>query len=130
MHEIPESVLETPERVTQAVLQIAEMLGLYRAELARILQLQCGDIGELAAVKHSLLPGTPAWRQGVLFIRFYQALYSALGGDEIAMYHWLRAENRQLQGVPLLLLVDDDRLAAVLDYLGGGLKQERAVSGN
>ena len=40
-----------------------------------------------------------------------------LQGDEAAMCHWLRASNRQLEGVPLLLLVDEDRLSEVLDHL-------------
>lgn len=115
--DIPAAVTRSPARLTPAVLQAAELLGLYRAELARVLHLQCGDIGRLGAARERLVPGSRSWQQAVLFIRFYRALYTLMQGDEAAMCHWLRASNRQLEGVPLLLLVDEDRLSEVLDHL-------------
>ena len=115
--DIPVGVIESPARLTPAVLQAAELLGLYRAELARVLNLQCGDIGRLSAAREHLVPGSRSWQQAVRFIRLYRALFAAMQADEAAMCHWLRADNRQLQGVPLLLLVDEGRLAEVLEYL-------------
>ncbi len=115
--EIPAGVTDSPARLTPAVLQAAEWLGLYRAELARVLNLQCADIGRLGAAREQLVPGSRSWQQAVLFIRLYRALLAIMEADEAAMFHWLRAENRQLQGVPLLLLVDEGRLAEVLDHL-------------
>ncbi len=117
MHDIADDVFDAPDRLTPAVLQIADMLGMYRAELARVLHLQCGDIGRIATIKETLTPGTQTWQQAVLFVRFYRALYAAMDGDEVAMVHWLRADNKALQGVPLLLMVDEDRVANVLDYV-------------
>ncbi len=64
MFEIPESVAESPRRMTQAVLQAADLLGLYNAELARILGLMCDDIGRIASARDTLQPDTEAWRAG------------------------------------------------------------------
>ena len=40
-----------------------------------------------------------------------------MAGDEASMCHWLRADNTDLGGVPLLLMVDDDQLEQVLSYV-------------
>lgn len=99
------------------------MLGMYRAELARVLGLQCGDIGTLLDDKQCLKPDTEAWQQARSFIDFYQILYKRMGGKESEICHWLRSDNADLKGVPLLLMVDDGQLPRVLQYL---LKQTRA----
>ena len=109
--------IDDPRRLTQAVLQIAELLGLYQAELARILHFRCGDIGELAAARRCLEPGTDAWVRGQRFLCGYRALFARMHGDGVAMRHWLRVQQPGLGGVPHLLMVDDDRLDAVVDYL-------------
>jgi hypothetical protein len=96
--QIPDEVTDTPARLTPAVLQAAELQGLYRAELARVLQLQCGDIGRLSAAQELLVRGSRSWQQAVLFIRFYRALFAVMEGNEAAMCHWLRGHNRQLGG--------------------------------
>ncbi len=106
-----------PRKLTQSVIQITEMLGLYQAELARILGIQCGDIGELSSGRQELRPGSAAWVRAVRFARVYDALYEMMLGDGVSMVHWLRADNADLQGVPLLLIVDDGRLSEVLEYL-------------
>ena len=108
---------DEPRRLTQAVLQIVDMLGLYQAELARILRLKCGDIGRLAAAQQSLEPATPAWEQAQLLVRCYRALYIAQNGDGVAMRHWLHIPDEKLGGVPHLLIVDDGCLADVVACL-------------
>jgi len=118
--QIPQNI-DDPRRLTQAVLQIIAMLDLYQAELARILHLKCGAIGELATARRCLVPGTDAWRQAQLLVRCYRALFEHLNGDGVAMRHWLRVPQSGLGGVPHLLLVDDDRLGAVVDYLENSL---------
>lgn len=109
--------LDSPRKLTQAVLQAAELLGMYQAELARILHCQCGDIGELANARRQLQPATSSWRQAEKFIQLFEALYRMQSGDGVAMHHWLRVENPQLGGVPLLLMVDEQQLDEVLVFL-------------
>ncbi len=108
---------DEPRLLTQAVLQIVDMLGLYQAELARVLQLKCGDIGRLAAAQQCLEPATPHWEQAQLLVRCYRALYVTQNGDGVAMRHWLRITDETLGGVPHLLIVDDGRLADVVACL-------------
>ncbi|MGD8629463.1 MAG: hypothetical protein PVH38_04765 [Gammaproteobacteria bacterium] len=116
VYQIAETIDE-PRRLTQAVLQIVDMLGLYQAELARILRLKCGDIGRLAAAQQCLEAATPAWGQAQLLVRCYRALYVVHNGDGVAMRHWLRVSEASLGGVPHLLIVDDGRLADVVAWL-------------
>jgi len=116
VYQLPEQIDE-PRRLTQAVLQIVDMLGLYQAELARVLRLKCGDIGRLAAAQQCLEPATPAWEQAQLLLRCYRALYVVRQGDGVAMRHWLRVPDHALGGVPHLLIVDDGRLADVVACL-------------
>jgi len=116
VHQIASNI-DDPRRLTQAVLQIVDLLGLYQAELARILQLKCGDIGRLAAAQQSLEPATPAWEQALLLVRCYRALYVLHRGDGVAMRHWLRIPQPCPGGVPHLLLGDEGRLAEVVACL-------------
>jgi hypothetical protein len=105
------------DKLTQSVIQITEMLGMYRAELARVLHIKCEDIGRLVDDKQNLELDTKSWEQAILFVRLYEALYEYCEGDEAAMCHWLRSMNKTLAGEPLLLIVDDDKLQKVLSFL-------------
>ena len=113
---------QDPRSLSQAVLQIIALLDLFHAELARVLHLRCGDIGELASARHCLEPDTEAWEQALLFVRFYRALYTSMDGDGVAMRHWLRVEHAALGGVPHRLIVDEDRLQEVVMYLEQGTR--------
>lgn len=117
MLEIAGEVDASPARLTQSVLQVAEMLGLNRAELSRLLHLKCDEVGQLGAARATLEPDSRPWRQALLLVRFYRTLYLKTGGDGVAMWRWLRRPNAALGGTPLMLLVDDDRLAEVLASL-------------
>lgn len=111
------NLLVSPIRLTQAVLQIQQQLGLYEAELARVLHLYCSDIGRFSHAQQCLQPTTIAWDQAVLFVRLYQGLYKKYAGDSVAMVHWLRAQNKELEGIPLLLIIDESQLSHVANYL-------------
>ena len=112
-----ENRIAGPRPLTQSVLQITEMLGLYQAELARILHLQCSDIGRLSSGKSVLEEHSDSRQQATLFLDFYQWLYIHFDGDSVAMCNWLRRENKELGGVPLLLMVDELRINDVSNYL-------------
>jgi hypothetical protein len=111
------SIPVEPRKLTQTVLQITAMLDLYQAELARVLGIQCGDIGQLASGRQCLQPDTEVWARATQFVRFYQLLFRRMAGDGVAMRHWLRIEDRQLEAVPHRLLVDEGRLHDVVECL-------------
>lgn len=116
MHLIQLSKLNDERQLTQAVLQITQMLGMYQAELARVLGLQCSDIGAFASATNVLTAGSSEWNRARQFVTLYEHLYQHYSGDAVAIYHWLRATHTDLAGVPLLLMVDEGRLADVLDW--------------
>ena len=108
------------QELTRQIIFITHQLGLYQAELARVLHLQCADIGRLTSGQTLLEQDSVAWQQARRFVRFYALLVDRLDGDEVAMYHWLRARNSLLKSEPLLMLVDHDQLEPVIRLLESG----------
>lgn len=108
---------ESERKLSQSVIQVIELLGMYHAELARILGQQCADIGELSSGKRCIERDSEAWHNAVLFVETYNHLYDYFDGDSVAMYHWMRADNKHLKGTPHFLIVDDGQLQTVHDYL-------------
>ncbi len=119
---------ENERKLSQSVIQVIELLGMYHAELARILGQQCGDIGKLTSGQTCLKRGTEAWRQASLFVDTYNLLFDSFSGNGIAMYHWMRAHNEELEGTPHFLIVDDGKLGIIYNYLLQ--KNQRQTSGN
>ena len=118
MHTIKLSDVNGSEKkLTQAVLQITQMLGLYHAELARILGLKCADIGELSNANAVILKYSESWMLAEKYIQLYERLYVFNNGDEALMNNWLRKKNKKLQAVPLYLMVDELQLESVLGAL-------------
>ena len=118
MHLIKLSDVNHSEKaLTQAVLQVSQMLGLFHAELASILKLQCGDVGELASAKKTLNVNSIAWQQAGKLILIFEKLYIKFQGDEALMCNWLRRKNSELDGLPLYLMVDDGLIDNCLEYL-------------
>ncbi|HEB81702.1 MAG TPA: hypothetical protein ENJ11_02450 [Gammaproteobacteria bacterium] len=117
--DLPENTASvTPRVLSQKVLQVMQLLNMYHAELARVLGWQCADIAALSNGRRCLQPASYAWEQALLFIRLYNRLYDRFQGDSVAMYHWMRAHNRMLAGIPHFLIVDNGALQEVYDCLG------------
>lgn len=108
---------ESERKISQSVIQVIELLGMYDAELARVLGQQCADVGNLTSGKSFIKKESAAWDQAVLFINMYHQLFDYFAGDGVAMYHWMRAHNKHLNGTPHFLIVDDNKLQTVYDYL-------------
>ena len=82
----------------QRVIFITAQLGMYHAELARVLHLRCADFGQLTSGQTLLSPDTRAWQQAEDFVEFYEMMEAFFSGDEVAMYHCLRVDNAKWQG--------------------------------
>lgn len=118
MHLIKLSDVNHSEKtLTQAVLQITQMLGVYHAELARILRLQCSDIGELSNAENVISKNSISWAEAEKYIELYEYLYVLFDGDEPLMNNWIRKKNKKLDAVPLYLMVDQLRIDEVLEVL-------------
>jgi len=113
----PLAGIEDPRGLSQAAVQSAELLGLYGAELARILGLRCEDIACLTSGRCLLEPGTEPWRCARRWVWLYDLLHRHLQGDGVAMVHWLRVDHPGLDATPHRLLVDAGQLETVIDWL-------------
>lgn len=116
MHRLNQNLSESTS-LTQAVVQAMELLGLLRAELARILLLRCEDIAALAEGRELLTPDTPAWQQAQLFVTFYNRLYEQESGDGVRMRNWLRRVQPAWGNSAFYLMVDEGHLSQVLESL-------------
>ena len=105
------------KKLTQAVLQITQMLGIYNAELARILHLRCADIGAISDAHKNIQVSTEAWARAIKYIEMYESLYYLCEGNEIKMNNWLRKKHKHLQAIPLYLMVDEQKINQVIDVL-------------
>jgi len=105
------------KKLTQAVLQITQMLGIYNAELARILHLKCADIGAFSTVHKNIQVNTAAWAWAIKYVEMYEGLYYLCAGNEIKMHNWLRKKHKHLQAIPLYLMVDEQKINQVIDVL-------------
>ncbi len=112
-----ENATENERSLSQSVIQVIELLGMYHAELARILGQQCGDVGELTSGRRCIQRDSDAWSQASLFVKTYNLLFDYFNGDSVAMYHWMRAHNKELEGSPHFLIVDAGKLQIIHDYL-------------
>ncbi len=112
-----ENATENERSLSQSVIQVIELLGMYHAELARILGQQCGDVGELTSGRSCIQRDSDAWSQASLFVKTYNLLFDYFNGDSVAMYHWMRAHNKELEGTPHFLIVDAGKLQIIHDYL-------------
>ena len=110
-------VNESEKKLTQAVLQITQMLGIYHAELARILRLQCADIGEFSNGHQFISKRSIAWSEAEKLISLYEKIYDLKNADEALINNWLRKKNVTLQAIPLYLMVDELRIDDVLEAL-------------
>ena len=99
------------------MLQITQMLGVYNAELARILRVQCNDIGELSSANNVISIDSSSWVEAEKYIKIFECLYELHQGNEALMNNWIRKNHKQLQAVPLYLMVDELRIDDVLDVL-------------
>lgn len=118
MHKIILSdVNHTEKSLTQAILQVSQFLGMYDAELARILGLRCGDIGDFYKANKTLQANSNEWLMAEKYIAIYQGLFVKFQGNDVKINNWLRRNSRRLKGVPLYLMVDEKRLDDVLNVL-------------
>lgn len=118
-----QDVNQSETTLTRAVIQVAQMLGIYNAELARILHLQCADIGELVNANTTLHTQTSAWQQAEKLLQLYEKLYVYCNGDEACMHNWLRKQHSQLNKAPLYTMVDDLQIDQVVVLLNTRVKE-------
>jgi hypothetical protein len=91
-----------------------DSLGLYRAELARILCLKCGDVSDSVHLEALLGGNIEIQKKAERFVVFHELLENNFQGDTVAMLNWFRRDNTSLGTSPFLAMVDEGRLEDVI----------------
>ena len=95
----------------------ADILGLYRAELARILGLNCPDVSDSKNLELLFESNSTVRSQAELFSHFSQLLEALFKNDTVSMINWFRKDNIDLGTTPFLTIVDHGCLSDVVDRL-------------
>ncbi|HEC27286.1 MAG TPA: hypothetical protein ENI67_07750 [Gammaproteobacteria bacterium] len=98
-----------------------DALGMYRAELARILCLKCYDVSDSMQLELLLGEDPEITYRAKRFVYLYALLDKQLSGDTANMAHWIRRENVFLGTTPLLAMVDQGRLEDVIAIISKGV---------
>lgn len=95
----------------------ADNLGLYRAELARILGLMCADVSDISRLESILKARAECQLRAEQFVLFYDFLDKTHSSDAVLMLNWFRRHNNELGTTPFLALVDEGRLVETITLL-------------
>ncbi|CDZ76830.1 hypothetical protein BN59_01106 [Legionella massiliensis] len=95
--------------------------------LKNILDISNNDISEIIGMHRNTLSRSLSNKKidykskegecSLLLIRAYRSLFALNGGNIDAMKHWLRTNNRHIQGVPLEAMKTVLGLSRVVNYL-------------
>jgi hypothetical protein len=94
-----------------------DSLGLYRAELARILGLMCSDVGDSLLLEDLLNRDAETNMRAQRFVFFFSRLEILFDHDSIKMAHWFRGKHKTLGTSPLLAMVDENKLEEVISVM-------------
>ena len=95
----------------------ADSLGLYRAELARILRLLCPDVSDPEHLEKLLSDNKEVREQAERFVYFHALLEAQFPDNSTGMVHWFRKKNVRLSTTPFHAMVDHGRLEDVIAEL-------------
>jgi hypothetical protein len=113
------SPAEQARVLTRAVLVAAELLGLSRATLARVLGVSEAGVSRLGSGARRIDPASKEGELALLLVRLYRSLDALVGNDAAQRRAWLASHNRGVNGVPCELLTRAEGLAGVVAYLDG-----------
>ena len=95
-----------------ALVNAGRELGLTQADLGAVI-----GRDRTALSRGQLDPTSKAGELALLLIRAYRALFALVGGDRVAMRHWMRTENGHTGGVPAEQIRSVEGLSRVVTYL-------------
>jgi len=105
------------KNLTMAVVQAAQLLDLYNAEIASILGLKCADIVEMHNSERVIPPASQQGNKARSFITLFNMLDTNHHSNQDAMSNWLRHKQEGLHDTPLSIIVDQDNIESIVSYL-------------
>ena len=109
-------VTDSSHTLSKAVTRSAECLGISRTLLAKVLGLSPAKVVRLYSSEYMLDDRRKEWEFALLFVRVFCSLGSIVG-DEVTVRKWMNSENRELNGKPIDLICETERLVLVIRYL-------------
>jgi len=115
----PVAPAEAARVLSRALLRAAELLGLPRAALARVLGVSEAGVSRLASGARQIDPDSKEGELALLLVRLYRSLDALVGNDAGQRRDWLVSYNRGVNGKPVELIERAEGLAGVVAYLDG-----------
>lgn len=107
-----------PGRVlSKALVRACEILGLRRADLARMLGVSVAGISRLMRGEREIAPESKEGELALLFLRCFRSLDALLGGRDEDARAWFHAHNHALEACPAELVLSVQGLVDVTSYL-------------
>lgn len=104
--------------LTKATLRAADNLFVARAALAKIIGLSEATLSRIYQGDRTINPKTKEGELSALLIRLYRSLHPMVGGDSMAVKHWMESRNDGLGGqVPAEYIKTVTGLFTTLGYL-------------
>jgi DNA-binding XRE family transcriptional regulator len=103
--------------LTKAALRAAEQLGMTNKTLAAVIGVSEATISRMRSGNYTLQRGQKSFELAILFVRFYRALDTIVGGDEAVARAWLRNPNTRFDSDPLTLIQTVPGLMNAIHYL-------------
>lgn len=107
-----------PIRVlTQAATSAADLMGLNKAMLARILGISAASAGRMYSGQYQLNQHSKEWDMALLLVRLFRSLDAIMAGDEQALRSWLQSPNLGLNAKPIEMVANAAGLVHIVDYV-------------
>lgn len=107
--------------LAKAAIQSADLLGLHRAELAKVISMGEKEIERVPAGTHALDMCDKSAELAALLVQLCRALDVLKGSDDHSRKQWMRSENTALGAKPCELITTADGLACAVRYLQGAV---------
>lgn len=100
----------------KALFNCQQALGMTQEDLGHIIGMDRTSVSRLKS-RGELNPHSKEGELATYLIRIFRSLYALMGGDHLAMKHWMLTLNHHLNGRPLDLVRHIQGLVRTLEYL-------------
>ncbi len=103
--------------VTKALVRSGDLLGLRRAEVASLLNLNSESLDQLVRGEVALTEGTTQWQRALMLIDVCRLLSGLVGEDGRHIQLWMCRFNDGLLAAPKSLIFRPNGIAQLVEYL-------------
>ncbi len=104
--------------LTKALIRMAERLSISRQELSAIIGPSESSLSRLFNKTNAYIdPASKEGQLAILLLRVYRSLDALFGGNANQCQLWLRSENKDLNGKPIIRIQSIEGLILTIQYL-------------